>query len=140
MSFLLDTNIISESTSTKATPHAGVISWLNNVDQEMLYLSVISLQEIRAGVELLPAGKRRSALNEWLSNALLPRFVGNILNVDDSVADQCGRLVASAKRSGYTPELADALIAATAIVHGLTLVTMNRRHFDKIFPVTLFTP
>jgi predicted nucleic acid-binding protein len=137
LSFLLDTNVISQP--TKTIPNASAIRWLDGIRQSELFLSVITIQEIRTGVELLPVGKRRQALDAWVTKDLTSRFAGNILPVDEETADRCGYLVAATKKKGHTPELSDVLIAATAIVHGLTLVTLNGKHFE-MFPVTLFTP
>ncbi len=81
---------------------------------ESIFLSVITLVELRRGIQLLPQGKRREGLDEWLLNNLADAYRGRILPVTEAIADLAGRLGAAAKRDGYTVELADVLIAATA--------------------------
>ncbi len=90
------------------------------------------IEEIREGIELLPEGQRKRALDLWLREELMPRFESRILPVDSDVADRCGRIVARCKASGFNPDAMEALIAATAITHGLTMVTLNRRHFEEL--------
>src|ERR1700684_431882 len=119
MSFLLDTNVVSES--TKLRPNTGLMMWLDGVDENSVFLSVISLTELRYGVERLAAGRRRKQLDRWLECELPQRFEGRILPVDALVADACGRLVARTESLGRPIEARDAFIAATAHVHRLTL-------------------
>ncbi len=128
MSFLLDTNVVSES--TKPRPNAGVIAWLSGVDEESVFLSVITLTELRYGVERLAPGRRRNRLDRWLRHELPLRFEGRILPIDALVADTCGKLVARTESIGRPIEARDAFIAATAQVHRLTLVTRNTSHFE----------
>jgi predicted nucleic acid-binding protein len=128
LSFLLDTNIISQL--AKDTPNASVLRWLAFAADEE-YLSVISLQEIREGIELLPVGKRRRALELWLEDGLLGHYADHIVPVSIAIAQRCGRLVGSERRKGFQADLADAYIAATALEHGLTLATLNRKHFER---------
>lgn len=128
MSFLLDTNVVSES--TKLRPDAGVMTWLDGVDENSVFLSVITLTELRYGVERLAPGRRRKQLDRWLQHELPLRFEGRILPVDVLVADACGKLVARTESLGRPIEARDAFIAATAQVHRLTLVTRNRSHFE----------
>lgn len=127
MTFLLDTNVVSEW--TKLRPDPGVADWLAHVDEDSVFLSVVTLAELRHGIERLPAGKRRKQLDEWLRNELLPRFEQRILPVDGVVADEWGRLVARHESVGRPIHAMDALIAATAQVHALTLVTRNASDF-----------
>ena len=128
MSYLLDTNVVSES--TKPRPNSGVISWLAAVDEDSVFLSVITLTELRYGVERLAPGRRRKQLDRWLQHDLPLRFEGRILPIDALVADACGALVARTESLGRPIEARDAFIAATAQVHRLTLVTRNRSHFE----------
>jgi predicted nucleic acid-binding protein len=128
MSFLLDTNVVSES--TKPRPDPGVVAWLAGVDEESVFLSVITLTELRYGVERLPPGRRRKRLDRWLQQELPLRFEGRILPIDALVADTCGKLVARTESIGRPIEGRDAFIAATAQVHRLTLVTRNWSHFE----------
>lgn len=128
MSFLLDTNIVSEW--TKPRPNAGVVKWLAEVDEDEVFLSVVTFAELRHGIERLPAGARRRRLDEWFRSELPLRFEGRIVGVDGAIADEWGRLVARREARGRPIHAMDALIAATAEVHGLTLVTRNTEDFQ----------
>lgn len=136
MSFLLDTNVVSEW--VKPIPNLGVIRWTESVDEDRLFLSVISLAELRYGVERLAAGARRRRLEAWLRNELPLRFEGRILSVDDSVAEAWGMAMSGSEALGRRMGLMDAFLAATAEVHQLTLVTRNVSHFPTLR--TLFNP
>jgi predicted nucleic acid-binding protein len=129
VSFLLDTNVVSEW--TKPRPNAGVLTWLAEVDEDRVFLSVVTIAELRHGIERLPAGRRRSRLDDWLNAELTLRFEGRILSVDSRVADECGRLVARREMQGRPIHAMDALLAATAEVHALTLVTRNDSEFES---------
>ncbi|MGK2953988.1 MAG: type II toxin-antitoxin system VapC family toxin [Thiobacillus sp.] len=124
MSYLIDTNIISELRRKDANP--GVISWFAERPATTLYLSVLTLGDIRKGIEALPSGKRKLALRDWIEIDLPAFFTGRILRVDEAVVDRWGRLLARIKR---TAPAIDSLIAATALQHGLTLVTRNTADF-----------
>jgi predicted nucleic acid-binding protein len=128
VSFLLDTNVVSEW--TKPRLNAGVIEWLEQVDEGKVFLSVVTFAELRQGIERLSAGARRRRLDEWLCNDLPLRFEGRIVGVDGAIADEWGRLVARREAGGRSLQAMDALIAATAQVHGLTLVTRNAADFQ----------
>ena len=131
MSVLLDTNVISEW--TKPEPSPSVAAWLGAVAEDAAFVSVITLGEIRRGVDRLPEGRRRARLEEWLTGELPDRFDGRVLPVDRDVADAWGALLARTARGGVSMSVADALIAATARVHGLALATRNVgdfRHAD----------
>lgn len=128
MSFLLDTNVISEW--TRPHPAAGVIAWLAEVDEDRVFMSVVTLAELRRGVERLDAGKRRNRLDVWLREELPLRFEGRILAVDEGVADVWGRVVTRCENAGRPIHAMDALIAATARVHALTVVTRNTGDFE----------
>ena len=127
MSFLLDTNVVSEW--TKPHPNAGVVEWLTQVEEDEAFLSVVTVAELRHGIERLPAGSRRR-LDEWLRNDLPLRFESRIVWVDGAIADEWGRLVARREARGRPIHAMDALIAATAQVHDLTLVTRNTADFQ----------
>jgi toxin FitB len=129
VSFLLDTNVVSEW--VRPRPNAGVMAWLAEADEDGVFLSVVTLAELRRGIERMAAGQRRRRLNEWLANDLLFRFEGRVLPVDVTVADSWGRLTASREASGRPISVADAFIAATAAVHGLTLVTRSVADFER---------
>ena len=128
MSFLLDTNVVSEW--TKPRPNLGVIAWLADVDEDRVFLSTITLAELRYGVETMGDGARRRRIEEWLCHELTQRFEGRILRVDESVADAWGRIVAKRQAIGRRIEPMDAFIAAAAAVHGLTVVTRNASDFE----------
>jgi toxin FitB len=127
MKYLLDTNVISEP--MKARPNAGVLDWLAQVAEDSVYLSVVSITELRYGIERLASGRRRDVLEAWLGKDLSSRFEGRILPVDVEVADACGRLVAHSESMGRPIEPRDAFIAATAEVRRLILVTRNASDF-----------
>jgi len=129
VSFLLDTNVVSEW--VKPQPNAGVIAWLAEVDEDRVFLSVVTLAEIRHGIERLAAGARRKRLDTWLRDELPLRFEGRVLSVDEAVADSWGKVVASREASGRPIGVMDAFIAATANVHALKLVTRNASDFKS---------
>jgi toxin FitB len=128
MKFLLDTNVISEP--MRARPNAGVLAWLAEVDEDSVFLSVVTITELRYGIERLTTSGRRNRLDAWLRKDLGSRFEGRILPVDLGIADACGRLVARRESLGRPIETRDAFIAATAEIHGLTLVTRNASDFE----------
>jgi len=130
MNYLLDTNVISEP--TKARPNVGVLNWLATVNEDSVFMSVVTVTELRYGIDRLPAGKRRSRLDMWLRQELIPRFDARVLPVDIEIADACGRLVARTESVGRQLEPRDAFLAATAEVHGLALVTRNVSDFESI--------
>ena len=130
MSFLLDTNVISEW--VKPHPHEGVIAWLDSIDEDRVFMSVITVAELRHGIERLAEGKRRKRLAEWLEHELPLRFEGRILAVDEAVADSCGRLIARGEALGRAVQAMDALLAATAEVYKLALVTRNVSEFQPV--------
>jgi predicted nucleic acid-binding protein len=125
--FLLDTNCISEVVRLKPDPH--VTSWIEAAEEGLLYLSVLTLGEIRKGLAALPQGKRRSRLETWLEVELQARFSGRILSIDATVADRWGLLAAAAKIKGKPLSAIDGLLAATAIHHNLTIVSRNVADF-----------
>jgi predicted nucleic acid-binding protein len=128
MTFLLDTNLVSEW--TKPLPNRGVMSWLNDVDEDRVFLSVVSLAELRSGVASLAAGRRREQLDVWLSVELPQRFEGRLLTIDAAIADQWGRVTAMAKAAGRPIHTMDAFLAATALVHDFVVVTRNTSDFE----------
>jgi hypothetical protein len=135
--WLIDTNIVSEW--VKPRPDPGIVSWLDEVDEDRIFLSVVSLAEIRFGVERLAPGRRRDRLDRWLREELPERFEGRIVPVDVRVADACGRLLARARQVGRGLGAMDALIAATCLACDLMLATRNLGDFDGL-GVELFAP
>jgi len=137
MNFLLDTNVVSEW--LKPQPNQGVIDWLAQADEDRVFLSVVTITEMRYGVERMSMGKRRRRLDQWLSDELPLRFEERILPVDSMVADACGKLMARSESLGRPIEARDAFIAATAEVYALTLVTRNASDFQPTLK-TILTP
>ncbi len=135
--FLLDTNVPSEQ--TRPQPEPRLSSWFEAQPETSLFLSVITIGELRQGIVLRPEGKRRSELERWLQFALLPRFNGRVLPVTQRVTERWGVLNASRRLAGLPLEIADGLIAATALEHDLILVTHNVRDFAQI-GLTLLNP
>jgi predicted nucleic acid-binding protein len=125
--FLLDTNCISEL--IRSNPEPRVMDWMRSADESLLYLSVLTLGEIRKGAAILPQSKRRTHLESWLEFDLQVRFSGRILVIDYAVADRWGLLAAEAKRAGKALSAIDGLLAATALQHGLTIVSRNVNDF-----------
>jgi predicted nucleic acid-binding protein len=127
--FLLDTNCISEV--VKPRPEISVIEWMESTDESLLFLSVLTLAEIRKGVEGLAQGSRRTKLATWLSFDLRSRFVDRILSIDEDVAGHWGVLAARAKARGITLPVIDGLLAATALNYNLTIVSRNVADFTN---------
>ena len=124
MSYLLDTNVLSELVRPK--PHPSVLAWFAAAPDEALHVSVITLGELRSGVERMADGKRRERVRVWLEQTLVDWLGDRALPVSLAVADRWGRLTASVKRP--LPAI-DSLLAATAIANGLRIVTRNVRDF-----------
>ena len=123
--YLLDTNCVSEL--IRPHPDRRVMEWMDAANESSLYLSVLTLGEIRKGINSLPGSSRRTALESWLNHDLLIRFADRILDVDQAVADRWGRLAAAAVATKQLLPVIDGLLAATAIHHNLTLVTCNAK-------------
>ena len=135
--FLLDTNCISEM--IRSQPDKHVQDWMEAADESLLYLSVLTLGEIRKGVAGLPQGKRRTQLETWLDLDLRSRFSGRILPIDTFIADRWGVVTAEAKRQGRPLSSIDGLLAATALQHNLTIVSRNVSDFSAT-PVAVLNP
>ena len=125
--YLLDTNCVSELVRVKPEPH--VVEWMEATDEALLYLSVLTLGEIRKGVAGLTQGRRRTHLETWLEVELQARFAARILPIDAPVADRWGLLAAHAKGRGMLLPIIDGLLAATALHYNLTVVTRNSNDF-----------
>lgn len=124
---LLDTNVVSEP--LRHAPEARVIEWIDAQPLETLYLSAMTVAELRAGVALLPAGKRRAALHESLEKQVLPMFVGRVLPFDLACTKACAELLAKVRKAGSGIETADACIAAVAIANGFAVATRDTSPF-----------
>ena len=129
MTYLLDTNIVSQT--AKLHPDPAVMHWWQQQDEFSLMVSAIAFQELRFGIESMSQGKKRDRLEEWLES-LRREFVGRILPVTEEVAEVSGVLLAGTKQAGHMAEVADALIAATAQVHGMVVATLNWKHFEPL--------
>lgn len=128
MNYLLDTCVISEY--TRREPNKKIIQWVDELDESCLFLSAITIGEIKKGIELLPTDSRRKqALAMWLNNELLKRFSGRIYPVTVEVMLHWGSLYARLETSGQTVSTLDSLIAATALSHHAVLVTRGEDHF-----------
>jgi predicted nucleic acid-binding protein len=125
--FLLDTNCISELVRPKPDPR--VMEWMEAADEAMLYLSVLTVGEIRKGVAGLPQSRRRARLETWLELELQARFAARILPIGVEIADRWGLIAAGAKRRGRPMAVIDGLLAATALHHNLTVVSRNASDF-----------
>ena len=121
MKFILDTCVISEL--TRATLHRGVAEWIRSQEEARLYLSVITAGEIRKGIERLPNSRKRKRIEAWLNNELRRRFAGRFVPISDEVAERWGLESAKAEQRGTPLPVIDGLIAATGLVHGMTVVT-----------------
>ena len=124
MSYLIDTNVLSEL--RRKEPNPCVVAWFEERPATTLYVSVLTLGEIRKGIEALGKSKRKLKLLDWFETELPAFFSGRVLPIDKEVADRWGRLLAAARRP--FPAI-DSLLAATALTHGLALVTRNVNDF-----------
>jgi len=123
VAYLIDTNVLSEA--AKAHPDEGVRRWLRDLSSGSAFISVLTIGEIRKGVELLSQGSRRRALTTWLDDDLTKRFHGRILDVDRPVAEAWGRLSTEGRRLGRPLPVVDGLLLATAHRYRLTFATHN---------------
>jgi hypothetical protein len=137
MSFLLDTNAISEW--VKPRPNPGLVVWLAEADEDALFLSVVTLAELRHGIARMTVGARQRRLQNWLRDELPDRFDRRILPIDLAVALVWGDVTAGCAAVGRSIGAMDAFIAATARVHGLKLVTRNVADFERT-AVTVLNP
>jgi predicted nucleic acid-binding protein len=133
--FLLDTNVISEL--IKSEPAANVVRWVEETEETILFLSVLTLGEIRWGIEKLNAGRRRGRLESWLAADLRRRFQARVLPVNEAIAERWGALSAMAAKKGRPVPVIDGLLAATALHHDLTLVTRNEADVSGTGAATL---
>lgn len=119
--YLLDTNALSEPVAPKR--NEAVVSWIRALPQTSTYVSALTMGEVRKGIHRLPQSLRREELRLWLENTLIEWFDDRIISIDLAVADRWGKLVA--EQSASPRPIIDCLLAATALTHGLTLVTRD---------------
>jgi tRNA(fMet)-specific endonuclease VapC len=127
MNYLLDTCAISELVAKQ--PNQKVVEWIDSIEEARLYLSVITIGEIRKGIEKLPDSRRRTVLEEWLNDQLLVRFTGRIVPIDIGVMLRWGQLTGALEVMGKTMPAIDSLIAAIALYGNFSLVTRNEDDF-----------
>jgi toxin FitB len=137
MNYLLDTNVISELVAKQ--PNTRLLQWIDTLDPQSVYLSVITIGELRKGIEKLPDSKRKDTLRDWLHTDLLLRFSGRILILDIAVMLTWGTLTGQLERAGKSLSAIDSLIAALAVHHNYTLVTRNEDDF-KATGIMLINP
>jgi predicted nucleic acid-binding protein len=137
VSYLLDTNTVSELIKPGAAPQVG--AWLDRLAESDVFLSVATFAEVRRGIEIMEHGRRRDRLRLWAANDLPARFAGRILLIDRRVAETWGVVVGRATRLGRPISVMDGFIAATAEAHGLTLATRNVGHFTPL-GIPVFDP
>ncbi len=125
---LLDTNVISEP--LRPAPEARVIEWIDAQAMDTLFLSAITVAELRAGVALLPAGKRRDGLQESLERRVLPLFAGRVLPFDLAATPAYAALTARARAAGLAVATADGCIAAIAAANGFAVATRDTAPFE----------
>ncbi|MFH7587635.1 type II toxin-antitoxin system VapC family toxin [Oceanimonas smirnovii] len=125
---VLDTNVVSEP--LRQAPEARVIDWIDAQALETLYLSAITVAELRFGMASLPAGKRRDGLQESLEKQILPLFAGRVLPFDMSASKAYGELMAKARAAGLAIGAADGYIAATAAANGMIVATRDVSPFE----------
>jgi tRNA(fMet)-specific endonuclease VapC len=127
MTFLLDTCVISELVAKQ--PNLHVVQWIDSMDEDKLFLSAVTIGEIKRGIEKLADSTRKSALAEWLEGDLLLRFTDRILPIDTPVMLVWGQLTADLEKQGRPMPAIDSLIAATCLQARLDLVTRNESDF-----------
>jgi predicted nucleic acid-binding protein len=130
--YLLDTNILSDATKPKPSPH--VAAWLQGQDDNDLFISTLTLAEIRKGILEKDAGRKRRELENWFSGPDGPRaqFQRRILPFDEASAIEWARIMAEGTSAGRPRSALDMIIAATATAHDCTVVTLNERHFQNV--------
>jgi len=127
MRYLLDTNVISEFANQQ--PNPSVVAWLRAHQGDVLFLSVVTIGEIQQGISRLPVSQRQMDLRVWLEESLLAVYADRILPIDTAVMIHWGTLTARLRKQGKKMPVMDALIAAIALQHNLTLVTRNVADF-----------
>jgi toxin FitB len=127
--YLLDTCLISELVKPK--PNAAVLRWLDGCDENSLFLSVLTFGELHKGISKLPDSLRKDELQGWVNNDLIGRFEGRIIGIDTEVATAWGILQGESERRGEKLPVMDSLIASTASVHNLIVVTRDTKDMER---------
>lgn len=129
MSYLLDTSVVSEL--IRPAPDKGVVTWIEAQEELSLFLSVLTIGELEKGIAKLADARRKIRLHKWVHDDLGTRFEGRVLAVDRSIAEHWGILNGRSERKGQSLPVIDSLIAATALVHGLKVVSRNAVDFER---------
>jgi len=128
LNYLFDTNLLSELTTKN--PNVNVVAWVESIDQENIFLSVVAIGEFKKGIEKLPGSRRKKDLISWLENDLLIRFRERVIPLELPVMLVWGTMVAELEKAGTPLPAIDSLLAASASQRGLTLVTRNTKDFE----------
>jgi predicted nucleic acid-binding protein len=135
--WLLDTNILSELRRPK--PERKVLAFIAAQPLDLLYLSAVTLAEIRFGIELVTDATKRAALNDWLAHKVRPMFEQRILPVTEDIMFKWRLLVEDGRQAGHTFSQPDLIIAATALQHGLTVVSRDTNDYERA-RMSVFNP
>jgi toxin FitB len=127
--WLLDTNVLSEL--RRSRPDAKVLQFVSSQKLDRLYVSVVTFAEVRFGIELLEDASRRMELNDWLTNKLRPMFEDRVLPITEDIMLKWRLLVEEGRKAGHTFAQPDLMIAATALHHGLTVVSRDTGDFER---------
>jgi predicted nucleic acid-binding protein len=130
MTYLLDTCIITELIS--GNPDPKLITWIDSQPEEMIYISVLTLAELKQSIESEPSSRKRAAMNEWLTNDLVARFSGRISEITTEVTLKWGELATRIHEKGFLISPLDSLNLAIAMLNGHTLVTKEKKHFEGL--------
>lgn len=137
MAYLLDTCAISEMVAVK--PNPNVLSWFESQNEKALFLSIITIGEIEKGIYQLPASRKRTSLEAWMFDELVPGFHGRIIEINRSLMTTWAKMIADLKTKGVIRPSFDSLIEAAALHHQLILVTRNVKNFQNS-QVTILNP
>ncbi len=135
--WLLDTNILSELRKPK--PERKVLAFISEQLLDLLYVSAVTLAEIRFGIETVPDVSRRAALHDWLTHIVRPMFDSRVLPVSEDVMFRWRLMVEEGRKTNHTYSQPDLIIAATAVCHGLTVVSRDTRDYERA-RVAVFNP
>jgi predicted nucleic acid-binding protein len=129
-SWLLDTNVLSEL--RRRNPDRNVVAFIAVLPLELLYVSAVTLAEIRFGIEVVTDAAKRAELNDWLAHKVRPIFEQRVLPITEEIMFKWRLLVEDGRKAGYTFSQPDLIIAATALDHGLTVVTRNLADYERV--------